>query len=94
MRVVTIDAGYDLPEKGPLVEGLKSLYVERGILWEPQPFRSHSDANRLWAAGIESILLGPGRIEKAHAPEESVSFSQILQAIELYAGLALKLIHR
>jgi acetylornithine deacetylase len=77
-----------------LVEGLKSLYDERGILWDPQAFRSHSDANRLWAAGIKSILLGPGQIEKAHAPEESISFSQVLQAAELYAGLALKLIHR
>jgi len=94
MRVVTIDAGYDLPEKGPLVEGLKSLYDERGMMWEPQAFRSHSDANRLWAAGIKSILLGPGQLEKAHAPEESVSFSQVLQAGELYAGLALKLIYR
>jgi acetylornithine deacetylase len=94
MRVVTIDGGYDLPEKGPLVEGLKSLYDERGMIWEPQAFRSHSDANRLWAAGIKSILLGPGQIEKAHAPEESVSFSQTLQASELYAGLALKLLPR
>ena len=92
MRVVTIDAGFDLPEKGPMVDGIRSLYNERGIIWEPQSFRSHSDANRLWAAGIKSILLGPGQIEKAHAPDESVSFSQVLQAGELYAGLASKLI--
>jgi hypothetical protein len=50
-------------------------------------FPSHSDANLLWAAGVKPILLGPGQLEHAHAPEERVSFPQVLQAAEIYLDL-------
>lgn len=91
LRFVTIDAGYELPEKGPVVEALKNVYARHSLPWEPQAFRSHSDANQLWEAGVLPLLLGPGQLEKAHAPDESVSFQQVCHAAELYSDLLMSL---
>ena len=68
---------------------LKEIYKKMSLPWEPQDFRSHSDGNVLWAAGVDPIILGPGRLEAAHTPEESVSFQQVVQAAQLYLNLAL-----
>ena len=86
-RIATIDSGYELPGRGPVAKALKKTFEKRGLPWEPQAFKSHSDANRLWAAGIRPILLGPGQLEKAHAPDESVSFTQIIEAAVIYLDL-------
>ncbi len=82
-----VNAGYELPQKGYLVETLKRVYADRQLPWEPQSFPSHSDANLLWAAGIKPIILGPGSLEKAHSPDESVSFEQVLLASKVFYGL-------
>jgi acetylornithine deacetylase len=91
LRFTTIHAGYDIPEKGPVVEVLKELYTSRELTWKPQAFRSHSDACILWEAGIKPIMLGPGKLEAAHAPDESVSFSQVIAAAQLYFDLLMSL---
>lgn len=84
LRFATVHAGYEIPSKGPLVETLRTLYDRLTLPWEPLPFRSHSDANLLWAAGVKPILIGPGQLEQAHAPGEWLSFQQVCQAAELY----------
>lgn len=91
LRFATIHAGYELPDKWPMVEALKDVYAKRSLPWQPQAFRSHSDANLLWAAGMKPILLGSGQLEKAHAPDESVSFEQVLTAARLYLDLLISL---
>jgi acetylornithine deacetylase len=83
--------GYKLPHDGVPVRKLKETYKRFSIPWEPQDFRSHSDGNVLWAAGVSPIILGPGRLEAAHTPEESVSFGQVVQAAQIYLHLALSL---
>jgi acetylornithine deacetylase len=88
LRFDTVDAGFTLPEKGPVVESLKDIYSRRSLMWRPSPFISHSDASQFWQAGVRTMLLGPGRIEKAHAPDESASFKQICLAAEIYYDLA------
>jgi acetylornithine deacetylase len=92
IRFHTIIGGYELPEKGPVVRGLKSVFADRNLTWNPKPFPSHSDANLLWASGMKPILLGPGQLEKAHAPDESVLFSQVEAAAGLYRDLMLKFV--
>lgn len=87
-------SGYQISEERPLVQKLKEIYRVLSLSWEPQEFRSHSDANILWAAGIDPIILGPGRLEAAHTPDESVSFSQVVQAAQLYKSLATSLANR
>jgi acetylornithine deacetylase len=85
-------SGYLISENRPLVGRLKESYLEMSLPWAPQEFRSHSDGNILWAAGIDPVILGPGRLEAAHTPEESVSFEQVVQAARLYLNLALSLL--
>jgi acetylornithine deacetylase len=93
IRLATVEGGYELPEKGSLVDVLKTVYQQHAHPWKPQPFPSHSDANRLWASGVKPILLGPGQLSQAHAPEESVSFKQVVIAAEIYRDLILSLLH-
>jgi acetylornithine deacetylase len=93
MRLATVEGGYELPEKGSVVEALKTVYQKHAQPWESQPFPSHSDANRLWASGVKPILLGPGQLSQAHAPEESVPFQQVVIAAEIYRDLILSLLH-
>jgi acetylornithine deacetylase len=87
LSFVSVHSGYELPEKGELAEKLKRIYLERRLPWEPQAFPSHSDANVLWAAGIKPIILGPGSLEQAHSLHESVSFEQVLTAMNIYYDL-------
>jgi len=89
LRFDTVDSGFTLPEKGPVVERLKEIFSRRLLPWRPTPFVSHSDANQLWQAGVRTILLGPGELTKAHAPDESASFRQICLAAEIYYDLAM-----
>lgn len=91
LRLHTVQNGYRLPQRGPVVEALKEIYRAQGLTWKPQAFPSHSDANQLWAAGVRPILLGPGRLDMSHVPEESVSFSQVLTAARIYHSLALQM---
>jgi acetylornithine deacetylase len=88
IRFTNIHTGYELPDKAPVVEALHDLYQKKSLPWEPEPFCSHSDANLLWASGVKPLLLGPGSLDKAHAPDESVSFQQVKGAAELYYELA------
>lgn len=90
-HIETIDAGYRLPEKGRVVEAIRDVYTDADIGWQSGDFRSHSDANQLWAAGIKPIVLGPGRLENAHVHDESVYFPQVEQAAVIYHGLLQKL---
>lgn len=85
----TIHAGYELPQKGPLVNCLAKVFKEQQMSFTPTSFPSHSDANTLWAAGIKPILLGPGRLEKAHTAEECIALSQVNQASQIYLDLSL-----
>lgn len=87
LRFTAIHAGYDIPERGPLVKALIELYNHHSLPWETQSFRSHSDANILWEAGIKPIILGPGQLDQAHAPDESVSFEQVYLAAKIYHDL-------
>ena len=92
IRLTTIEAGYELPDKGLVVEALQDAYSRHAIPWKPQAFPSHSDANQLWAAGVKPILLGPGQLGKAHAPDESVSFQQVTLAAEIYRDLLMSMV--
>lgn len=88
IQFLTIDAGYELPARGGLTETLRSIYASRGREFAPSSFRSHSDANQLWNAGIRPVVLGPGDLSLAHTSEEAVSFNEVAEAAEIYATLA------
>ncbi len=87
----TVHPGYTLPEKGLLPETLKELYSSHGTSWSPGVFVSDSDAVHLWQNGIRPVILGPGKLEKAHTYDESVSFSQVAEASRIYLDLLVSL---
>ena len=87
LSILTVDAGYELPEKGPLIGALHQTYQNLGHPWSVGAFRSHSDANQLWAAGVRPVILGPGRLDTAHTPDEQVSLSQVARAADIYLEL-------
>lgn len=84
-------SGYRISEKRTVVKRLQQLFRRLSLPWTPQDFRSHSDGNVLWAAGADPIILGPGNLESAHSPEESVPFQQVMEAAGLYLNFALAL---
>jgi len=86
-----VHAGYELPERGPVIEALKASFSAQALAWDPLAFPSHSDANQLWTAGVKPVLLGCGRLEKAHSPDEDVSFQQVLGAAEIYYSTAARI---
>lgn len=91
LRFEETHAGYQISADRGVVQTLKGVYEAMGLAWNPGDFRSDSDGNVLWAAGVNPIILGPGRLEDAHTPEESVSFDQVTQAATLYLRMALEL---
>jgi len=87
IRFHTIQDGYYLPERGRLIQVLRGIFEERGLEWKPTAFQSHSDANLLWANGVKPVLFGPGSLAKAHTPDESVSFQEVLRSARVIADL-------
>lgn len=89
IRFENTHPGYRISQERPLVRKLRDVCKGMKIPWEAQDFRSHSDGNVLWGAGVDPIIFGPGRLETAHTPEESVNFNQVVQAAQLYLNFAL-----
>ncbi len=82
-----LNSGYRLPHRGPLFEGIKEIFKGLELPFEPGSFKSHSDANLLWEAGCKPVILGPGQLEKAHMEEESIPFSQVIEAARIYEAI-------
>lgn len=83
----TLADGYRVDPQYPIPKYLKEIYPALGLAWEPDAFRSHSDANLLRDAGCSPIILGPGQLSKAHTRDESVDFEQVVRAAQIYSRL-------
>ncbi len=80
----TIHYGYQLTEKDEFIDLLKGVYKRNGFRWSSGSFRSDSDANLLWAAGVKPVILGPGKLAKAHTNDENIGLSEIIACSDLY----------
>lgn len=85
-----LSAGYRLDSDNRLEQILREIYPKLGLPWQTDAFRSHSDGNMFFAAGVKPLILGPGSLEIAHTPEESVLFEEVATAARLYAVLCLE----
>lgn len=81
-------SGYRISPERTLVKKLEEAYGRISRPWQPQEFRSHSDANVLWTAGVDPIILGPGKLELAHTPDESVSLNDVVESARFYLDFA------
>ena len=79
-----IAKGYRLKDTGLLPHILEQAYVRQKLDWQPEPFKSHSDANLLREAGCKPVILGPGQLAKAHTRDESIAFREVTAAAQLY----------
>lgn len=84
-------AGYNLGTDNPLAQILREVYPKLGLTLQMDPFRSHSDGNLFFAAGVKPLILGPGSLETAHTPDERVVFEEVSGAARIYAALCLGL---
>ena len=73
----------------------KIVRVAEAVCWT---VRGHSrltgvpyatNASKLSALGIPSVVLGPGNIDQAHTAVEFVDIEQVAQAAEIYLGIML-----
>jgi acetylornithine deacetylase len=81
----TVDEGYRISENSTVHELIAAVVPQHTATNEL--FRSHSDANQLWTAGIKPVILGPGSLAQAHTEHESMSFSQLCDAASIYYRL-------
>jgi acetylornithine deacetylase len=87
----TMVPGYRIREEGPFVDRLKRAFFQCDLPFFPQSFVSHSDANLLMEAGTAPVILGPGSLMMAHAPDECVPEDQVVRAAELYLNIGLSM---
>ncbi|MFA7403796.1 MAG: M20/M25/M40 family metallo-hydrolase [Pelobacteraceae bacterium] len=82
-------AGYNLGTDNDPAQMLREVYPTLGLSLQVEPFRSHSDGNLFFAAGVKPLILGPGSLETAHTPDERVVFEEVSNAARIYAALCL-----
>jgi acetylornithine deacetylase len=85
-------AGYNLGGDNRLAQILREVYPQLGLELQMDAFRSHSDGNLFFAAGVKPLILGPGSLETAHTPDERVIFEEVSAAARIYAALCVKAI--
>lgn len=55
-------------------------------------FNAGCDMSKLVGAGIPTVICGPGSLSEAHRPDESVPLDEVADAVEIYAGIARRLL--
>ena len=81
--------GYNLGSDNRLAQVLREVYPALGLQSQLYAFRSHSDGNMFFAAGVKPLILGPGSLETAHTPDEQVLFEDVANSARIYAALCL-----
>ncbi|AJY74171.1 M20 family metallopeptidase [Paenibacillus beijingensis] len=86
---------WSVDESEAVVRGLSgALQDATGRKPEFTGFNGYAEVEMLAAAGIPSVLFGPGSIDVAHAPDEYVPLDEVLQAAKVYALLAYRFVTR
>lgn len=76
-------AGIDADE--PVVDALEAALDRVGLEVEHTGFNAGTDAGYLEAAGIPTVLFGPGSIEgEAHTVDESMAVEELVTAVDAY----------
>ena len=80
--------GMEVPESSPIVAAMQDVCSSFGIGVEPEGVPYGSDATKMTAGGIPSIIFGPGSIDQAHTAEEFVRVADVATAAEMLAAVA------
>ena len=79
--------GFRLPSGDRSTTPLRAALDRIGRPWLPDFFPSHSDAPTYAAAGMPTVVCGPGSLDVAHTGEEFIEISELVAARKLYAEL-------
>ncbi|WP_052487885.1 M20 family metallopeptidase [Gordoniibacillus kamchatkensis] len=86
--VATIPSQTDESERIVKV-ALAALEQATGSAKKAQGFSAGCDMSKLVTiAGIPTVILGPGSLAEAHAPDEFVEIAQLEQAVDIYERIA------
>lgn len=80
--------GMEVPERSPIVAAMRNVCSSFGVNAEPEGVPYGSDATKMTAAGIPSIIFGPGSIDQAHTADEFVRVAEVATAAEMLAAVA------
>jgi succinyl-diaminopimelate desuccinylase len=83
---------FETPSDHPLVKSASRICQQSGIDPTPIGYQQVSDGRFFADKGIPTILLGPGIAERAHTPDEHVAVDAVIEAVKLYALLAVELL--
>ena len=81
------DVPLETPADSPVVSCTVRVLKDMGLDSNPYGVPFGSDASKLSAVGIPSIILGPGSIEQAHTADEFVEIEQVERAFVAYRQL-------
>ncbi|RLM68317.1 M20/M25/M40 family metallo-hydrolase [Halorubrum sp. Atlit-26R] len=73
----------------PVVEAVRAGLVATGLPdVEPRGATYGADSRHLVAAGIPAVLFGPGTIDEAHYPDETIAWGEVVRARAAIAAAA------
>jgi len=80
-------SGYDLGQDNEMSGLLRPVYEYLGVPYYENVFRSHSDGNLFYSAGVKPVILGPGSLETAHTQDEHTTLAEVTSAARIYTAL-------
>jgi acetylornithine deacetylase len=72
----------------PVVEAVRAALRARGREDDPRGVTYGTDARHYIEAGIPTLVFGPGDIEQAHFPDETIAWREVLAAGRLFVDAA------
>ncbi len=79
-----VDLPLETPPDAAVAQITGRVLDDLGLDPEPIGVAFGSDASKLAAAGIPSIILGPGSIDRAHTIDEYIEIDQLEASFEIY----------
>jgi len=75
-----------------LAKGARQTCEQFGLPSDPVGVSYWTDGGHLAASGIETIVLGPGDIANAHAPNDRVGTSELATSVTIYRDLVKRIL--
>ncbi|MFC3478009.1 M20 family metallopeptidase [Halobacterium litoreum] len=70
----------------PVVRAVRRALAENGVEdTDPRGVTYGADARHYVEAGIPAVIVGPGSIEQAHFPDETIDFREVETAVDVFA---------
>jgi acetylornithine deacetylase len=77
-----------IDETEPVVDAVRAAMREAGLDDEPRGATYGADSRHYVAAGIPTVLFGPGSIDQAHFPNETIALADVERAAAVLADAA------